>query len=197
MPDRKNPATRHRSFDGPPLQLGPPVGARPRLATLDSDGHPSAIYRTYVALTHLGSEILRRVLPNQLVFLPMESMGQLEYSTLLAGVLQLAPDEVHRTVAGSRENARQAAPDTWRLRLCAGRVSPGCETTGLQGGDSRPASRLERSGRPSLGQGPRHISLAPDQLERLCALVSDANHRIPEAWAPIGLPGYSFESGSI
>ena len=27
------------------------MGARPRLATLDSDGHPSAIYRTYVALT--------------------------------------------------------------------------------------------------------------------------------------------------
>jgi hypothetical protein len=38
-------------------QLGPsglPVGARPRLATLDSDGHPPAIYRTYVALTLLG-----------------------------------------------------------------------------------------------------------------------------------------------
>ena len=27
------------------------MGARPRLATLDSDGHPPAIYRTYVALT--------------------------------------------------------------------------------------------------------------------------------------------------
>lgn len=155
------------------------------------------VHQSTLNYHHLGSEILRRVLPSQLVFLPMESMGQLEYSTLLAGVLQLAPDEVHRAVAGSRENARQAAPNTWKLRLCAGGVSPGCETTGLQGGDPWPASGLERSGRPSLGQGPRHISLAPDQLERLCALVSDANHRIPEAWAPIGLPGYSFESGSI
>ena len=37
--------------DGPPLQLGPPVGARPRLATLDSGWHAPAIYRNYVALT--------------------------------------------------------------------------------------------------------------------------------------------------
>lgn len=44
----------------PPLQLGPLVGARPRLPTLDSDGHPPAIYRTYVALTNdfLGTVLL-------------------------------------------------------------------------------------------------------------------------------------------
>jgi hypothetical protein len=39
------------NLDDPPLQLGPLVRARPRLATLDSDGHASAIYRNDVALT--------------------------------------------------------------------------------------------------------------------------------------------------
>jgi hypothetical protein len=39
------------NLDGPPLQLGPPVRARPRLATLDSDGHAPAIYRRDVTRT--------------------------------------------------------------------------------------------------------------------------------------------------
>lgn len=171
----------------------------PEASQRDFDGQLETIleskwvHQSTLNYHHLGSEILRWVLPNQLVFLPMESMGQLEYSTLLAGVLQLAPDEVHRAVAGFRENVRRTDRDTWKLRSCGGIASDREAETGSLEGESRtPAAHthLRNSSGPSLDTGPGHLRAAADQVERICSLVSDTNRRIPKAWAPIGLPGY-------
>ena len=56
------------------------MGARPRLATLDSDGHPPAIYRTYVALTSVA--------PAPVIFMHTDATDMRKSFTGLCGIIR-------------------------------------------------------------------------------------------------------------
>jgi len=127
------------NLDDPPLQIAPPLGGRPRLATLDSASHPTAIYRKNVALTrradlfdnarriarrHVANVVPSLTIDEQVQFIRVRDADEL-HRALTFAVSQPASHELAELSAGWVANGKAVTQETISLRDVLAQASTG------------------------------------------------------------------------